>query len=78
MFTHFNTQVFINALKANQNLVTFLSTTFALMLTLLLQGSIQGNLKPTYFLYALLVCIAFAIWTSIDQKFRGCKKVEIH
>lgn len=49
MFSHFNTQVFINALKANQNLVTFLSTTFALMLTLLLQGSIQGNLKPTYF-----------------------------
>ncbi len=27
MFSHFNMQVFINALKANQNLVTFLRTT---------------------------------------------------
>ncbi|MBF4520922.1 MULTISPECIES: hypothetical protein [Acinetobacter] len=76
MFSHFNTQVFISALKANQNLVTFLSTTFALMLTLLLQGTIQGNLKPTYFLYAFLVCIAFAIWTSIDQKFRQSQNAE--
>ncbi|NLN58042.1 MAG: hypothetical protein GX151_08935 [Gammaproteobacteria bacterium] len=76
MFSHFNTQVFISALKANQNLVTFLSTTFALMLTLLLQGTIQGNLKPTYFLYAFLVCIAFAIWASIDQKFRQSQNAE--
>ena len=35
---HFNKQVFINALKANNNLVTFLSTTFALLLTLVFQG----------------------------------------
>ena len=32
---HFNKQVFIDALKANNtNLVTFICTTFALMLTL--------------------------------------------
>ena len=36
---HFNKQVFINALKANNNLVTFLSTTFALLLTLVMIGS---------------------------------------
>lgn len=68
--THFNKAVFIDALKHNSNLVTFLSTTFALIITLALQGSIQGNLKAEYFAYALLVSMAFYTWAIIDQKYR--------
>lgn len=67
---HFNKQVFINTLKANNNTVVFLSTTIALMLTLLLQGTIQGNLKPEFFVYALIVSLAFYAWACIDLKFR--------
>ena len=67
---HFNKQVFINTLKANNNAVVFLSTTIALMLTLLLQGTIQGNLKPEFFAYALIVSAAFDAWAFIDLKFR--------
>ena len=63
---HFNKQVFINTLKANNNAVVFLSTTIALMLTLLL----QGNLKPEFFAYALIVSAAFYAWAFIDLKFR--------
>ena len=70
--THFNTQVFINTLKANHNLVIYLSTTFALLLTLLLQGMIKGNLKPEYFVYALgLLSMVFCIWAIADQKLRA-------
>ncbi|MBP6113557.1 MAG: hypothetical protein KA474_02320 [Acinetobacter sp.] len=67
---HFNKQVFISTLKANNNAVVFLSTTIALMLTLLLQGTIQGNLKPEFFAYALIVSAAFYAWAFIDLKFR--------
>ena len=70
---HFNKQFFINALKANQNTVIFLSTTFALMLTLLLQCLIHGNLKSEYFVYAIIVSVAFFIWAIIDQKYRQHK-----
>ncbi len=70
---HFNKQFFINVLKANQNTVTFISTTFALMLTLLIQGLIQGNLKSEYFVYAIIVSLAFFIWAVIDQKYRQHK-----
>ena len=69
--THFNTQVFINTLKANHNLVIYLSTTFALLLTLLLQGMIKGNLKPEYFVYALELSMVFCIWAIADQKLRA-------
>lgn len=69
--THFNTQVFINTLKANHNLVIYLSTTFALLLTLLLQGMIKGNLKPEYFVYALGLSMVFCIWAIADQKLRA-------
>ena len=67
---HFNKEFFINALKANKNMVTFLSTTIALMLTLLLQGLMQGNLRLEYFGYALIVSFAFFLWAAIDEKYR--------
>ena len=68
---HFNKQVFIDALKANNiNLVTFICTTFALMLTLTVLCLIQGNLIHEYFGYALIVSAAFFLWAAIDQKYR--------
>lgn len=67
---HFDKQVFINSLKANKNLVTYMSTTFALMLTLMLHGLIQGNLKPEYFAYALVVSVTFFLWAIIDSRYR--------
>ncbi len=67
---HYNKQVFIDALKANTNLVVFISTTIALMLTLIVHGLIQGNLKLEYFIYAVIVSIAFYMWAVIDQKYR--------
>lgn len=67
---HFNKLFFINTLKTNNNSIVFSSTTIALMLTLLLQGSIQGNLKPQFFVYAAIVSIAFYIWAIIDTKYR--------
>lgn len=73
---HFNKQVFINTLKANSNTVVFLSTTIALMLTLLLQGAIQGNLKPEFFAYALVVSLAFYVWAFFDYKYRAVKVSE--
>lgn len=66
---HFNKQVFINSLKANDSIV-YAITTIALMATLLLQGTIKGNLKPEYFVYALVVSVAFCTWGIIDRKFR--------
>ena len=71
---HFNKQVFINALKANKNMVTYVSTTVALMLTLLFHGLIKGPLKAEYFAYALFVSAAFYGWAAIDQKVRAQKK----
>lgn len=68
-----NKQVFIKTLKANNNAVVFISTTFALMLTLLLQGAIQGNLKPEFFVYALVVSFAFYVWAFFDYKYRPAK-----
>ncbi|WP_179999508.1 hypothetical protein [Acinetobacter sp. YH12239] len=70
---HFNKQVFINTLKANNNAVVFLSTMFALMLTLVLQGTIQGTLKLEYFAYALAATLAFYVWAFIDTKYRTQK-----
>ena len=73
---HFKKQFFINALKANKNMVTYMSTTIALMLTLLIQGLIQGNLRPEYFAYALIVSVAFYFWAVIDHKYRKRKTTE--
>ncbi|AYA01939.1 hypothetical protein BEN74_03070 [Acinetobacter sp. WCHAc010034] len=73
---HFNKEFFINALKANKNMVTFLSTTIALMLTLLLQGLMQGNLRLEYFGYALIVSFAFFLWAAIDEKYRKQKNTD--
>ena len=67
---HFNKQVFINALKANKNMVTYLSTTIALMVIMIKHGLIQGNLKAEYFAYAIVVSFAFYLWAVVDQKFR--------
>ncbi|MGE8559568.1 MAG: hypothetical protein ACN6NJ_01265 [Acinetobacter sp.] len=71
---HFNKQFFINALKANKNMVTYLSTTIALMLTLLIHCLIQGNLKLEFFGYALIVSGAFYLWAVVDHKYRKQKK----
>ncbi|MGA9697358.1 MULTISPECIES: hypothetical protein [Acinetobacter] len=70
---HFNKEIFINALKANKNMVTYLSTTVALLVTLIFHGLIQGNLKPEFFMYAFIVSVAFYIWAVIDQKYRQQK-----
>ncbi len=51
---HFNKQVFINTLNSKDSVV-YGVTTLALMLTLLFQGMIKGNLKPEYFMYAMVV-----------------------
>lgn len=68
--THFTKKVFIDALEHNTNLVVFFSTTVALMLTLIVQGAIKGNLKPEYFVYALIVSAAFYLWAVVDSKYR--------
>ncbi|HJF28029.1 hypothetical protein OC498_02170 [Acinetobacter bohemicus] len=67
---HFNKQVFIDALKTNTDLVTFLSTSIALMLTLFVHCLIQGNLKLEYFGYAMIVSMVFFLWALVDQKYR--------
>lgn len=66
---HFNKQVFINTLKTS-NMVVYGVTTFALMLTIMFQCMIKGNLKPEYFGYALIVSFAFCVWAFVDHKFR--------
>ncbi|NIE95035.1 hypothetical protein NDN11_08150 [Acinetobacter sp. C26M] len=71
---HFNKQVFINALKTNDSIV-YAITTLALMVTLLFQGTIKGNLKPEYFAYALVVSLAFCTWALVDRKFRQLSAV---
>jgi len=70
---HFNKEIFINALKANKNMVTYLSTTVALLVTLIIHGLIQGDLKPEYFMYAFIVSVAFYVWAVVDQKYRQQK-----
>ncbi len=70
---HSNKETFIDALKANKNMVTYLSTTVALLVILIMHGLIQGNLKPEYFMYAFIVSIAFYIWAVVDQKYRQQK-----
>ncbi|MDN5513306.1 hypothetical protein B9T26_01475 [Acinetobacter sp. ANC 4169] len=71
---HFNKEIFINALKANKNMVTYLSTSVALVVTLIIHGLIQGNLKPEFFVYAFIVSVAFYIWAVVDQKYRHQKQ----
>ena len=72
---HFNKQVFINSLKANTKLVTYISTTLALFVTLFMHGLIQGNLKPEFFAYAIVVSLAFYVWDLVDHKSRKLAKV---
>ncbi|RKG41020.1 hypothetical protein [Acinetobacter rongchengensis] len=72
---HFNKQVFINSLKTNKKMVTYLSTTLALLATLFIHGLIQGNLKPEFFAYALVVSAAFYVWDVVDHKSRKLAKI---
>ncbi|WOE31877.1 MULTISPECIES: hypothetical protein [unclassified Acinetobacter] len=74
--THFNKQVFIDALKT-KHMVTYFSTTFALMVILAFHGLIQGNLRPEFFLYAFIVSLAFALWNIIDHKQRKSLKSQM-
>ena len=67
---HFNKSFFSNALKQNSDSLIYLSTTFALILTLAIYGSIQGNLKAEYFVYGLMVSLVFFIWAIIEHKYR--------
>lgn len=73
LLTHFNKEIFINTLKT-KHMVTYLSTTFALMMILAIHGIIQGNLKPEFFVYAFVVSLAFAMWNIIDHKCRKTLK----
>ena len=70
---HFNKQIFINALKA-ENSIVYIATTLALIVTLTFHGMLQGNLKLEYFAYALVVSMAFSAWGMVDQKFRPLSK----
>ncbi|MBF7687273.1 hypothetical protein [Acinetobacter rathckeae] len=63
----------MNNVKTYPNFTVYVLTTCALMLTLAIQGTIQGNLEITHFLYALLSCVAFAIWAIFDLKARKSK-----
>ena len=72
---HFNKQVFIKSSKANTKLVTYISTTLALFVTLFIHGLIQGNLKPEFFAYAIVVSLAFYVWDLVDHKSRKLAKV---
>lgn len=67
---HFSKSFFNNALKQNSNSLIYLSTTFALILTLAVCGLIQGNLKAEYFIYGLMVSLVFFIWAIIEHKYR--------
>jgi uncharacterized membrane protein len=68
---HFNKSFFNNALKQNSTTLVYLSTPLALILTLVVYGTIQGNLKIEYFAYALIVSLVFFIWAVIDHKYRA-------
>ena len=70
---HFNKQVFINALKTSDTVIYGI-TTVALMLTLAFQGMIKGNLKPEYFMYAMVVSFVFCVWAFVDHKMRKLAK----
>ncbi|WP_297424750.1 hypothetical protein [uncultured Acinetobacter sp.] len=67
---HFTKTVFNQALKHHSDRLIYICTTVALMLTLIIYGSIQGNLKAEYFIYALVVSLVFFIWAAIDHSYR--------
>ncbi len=67
---HFTKTVFSDAFKQNSDRLVYISTSFALMLTLVIYGSIQGNLKAEYFVYALIVSLVFCLWAIIEHKYR--------
>ena len=77
---HFNKQVFINTLNSKDSVV-YGVTTLALMLTLLFQGMIKGNLKPEYFMYAMVVSFVFCslrewtVYQVIKQYFQTMEKL---
>lgn len=66
----------VNNIKSYPNFIVYVLTTCALMLTLAIQGTIQGNLKIIHFLYALVACATFSTWAIIDLKTRQLKRNE--
>lgn len=70
---HFNKETFTNTLKT-KHMVTYLSTTLALMVILVIHGLIQSNLRIEYFVYAFIASLAFAVWNVIDHKCRKTLK----
>lgn len=67
-------QNFIHAIKKDQNLMTYVITTGALLLTLSVQETIRGNFNPTHFGYSLLVSFLFITWAVLDYKCRKSAK----
>ncbi|MBF7682392.1 hypothetical protein I2F27_03480 [Acinetobacter sp. B5B] len=67
-------KVQVDQIKSYPNMMLYVLTTCALMLTLAIQGTIQGNLQVTHFFYAFLACIAFAVWAIADLKARQSRK----
>ena len=70
---HFNKEVFTNTMKT-KHIVTYVSTTLAIMIMLAIYGFIQANLKPELFVYTFVMSIAFAIWNLVDHQFRKTEK----
>ena len=70
---HFSKETFMNTMKT-KHMITYLSTTIALMVILAIHGVIQGNLKSEFFLYAFVASLAFAMWNLIDHKCRKLQK----
>ena len=70
---HFSKETLMNTMKT-KHMITYLSTTIALMVILAIHGVIQGNLKFEFFLYAFVTSLAFAIWNLIDHKCRKLQK----
>lgn len=54
----------------------YASTTCGLLLALTLCGWLQDNLKAEYFIYALAVSFAFALWAIIEHKYRHAKSYD--
>lgn len=73
---HFDKKNFIDVMKT-KHLMTYFSTTLALMLMLVFYSFIQGDFKAEFFLYAFLLSLAFALWDVIDHVYRKQQKASI-
>lgn len=67
----------LNTAALTQSLSSiYVSTTLALFLAVTFCGWLQDNLKAEYFVYALAVSAAFAIWALIEHKYRHAKSYD--